>query len=390
MQKDFKRYCNAHGLRFNLTEGRARKYMIDEFGMKRYSDYENEMELRKRFNAGEIKNHNFSSTKVINNQEFSSDKIYGFPKNFKESVILEFLSADPTLAMSTHVLDFFSKNKFNNVYDLGCYNGLLISFLASVNPEKRFYGIDIEQEILQFSKEEFKEYNNLKFIGGDFLNINLSKEKKSDFIYSCAGFYLDNKFKDKYDTYEIRKDVNYKNALLGYKKLFKNIDVLTKPDSIFMPLLRIGNCEDFVAFVDAAASFNWLLLKDEFKDISWFDSNQSKRESIPHIALQKKTNKVDFLKNEFLLEAIDNVFTKDKPFKSRLLFDNIKKSKTILQSSNLESNEFKLYLETGNPDLEKQKFYAFIAFELGNVLYEEFDEVQELDRFMIESGFTNP
>ena len=85
MEKKFKKYCNNLGIRFNLSIERMIKSDKEIF-KDRFEQREIEENERAKFTDGENYHYVFLEKKIFNDQVYMSDKIYGYPIKFDETI----------------------------------------------------------------------------------------------------------------------------------------------------------------------------------------------------------------------------------------------------------------------------------------------------------------
>ena len=114
-------------------------------------------------------------------------------------------------------LSFFISEKCN-IYDLGCSTGTLIKKIDAYNSLKNmnFYGIDVEQNMINIAKKLKKCKNNITLKCSD---INKIKFKNSDLIIS---YYTIQFLKPKYRQTlinKIYKSLNWGGAFIYFEKV---------------------------------------------------------------------------------------------------------------------------------------------------------------------------
>ena len=164
-KKKYKRYCNENYLRFNLDNDRTWQLFIKEFGEER-TDKLNQLFADR-----------FDNPKKGNP--------YSFCENFKESSCLMYFQSDFFYENSIKLLETVESLKPQKTLELGCYNGILLNYLAKLYTGEKFVGIDVEEKIIGFANERFKR-NNLDFITLDYKDI-AKLNNKFDFIFSLFG-----------------------------------------------------------------------------------------------------------------------------------------------------------------------------------------------------------
>jgi len=87
-------------------------------------------------------------------------------------------------------IDLLNLDKSKNVLEIGCGTGRITKKI--VNNFSYYTGIDISKKTVFVAKEHFKNYDNISFIHGDFINYDFNNTY--DVIFSTLTFMH---FKDK-------------------------------------------------------------------------------------------------------------------------------------------------------------------------------------------------
>ena len=384
MEKKFKKYCNNLGIRFNLSIKRMIKRDKEIF-KDRFEQREIEQNERYKFTNGEKHHHDFLEKKIFNDQSYMSDKIYGYPIKFDETI--SSIHPDPFLASSLEVIRQIEIFKPKKVLDLGCYNAILLSFLAQEYPEIKFFGIDREKQILSFIQDKFN-LPNLSLIGADFEDIKIVNSNECDFIYSCFGFQVEGE-PNSYNNPGIRKNNIYEYNKKEFKKFFAFANTQSSLDAIFIPIIRIGHFDKYVAFTDAASEEGWALNVDKTKRINFFDTAYDSQESIPISLFHKDKNPLINL--SILLELAEKKlsYSLDYDF-AKYKFENLGKEKKLLEKKNFVSPEgYKISLELGHPNAAENSFYCFISYDHGAAAFKESSSFDEIQSWLKDYGFGN-
>ena len=261
-KKKYKRYCNENYLRFNLDNDRTWQLFIKEFGEER-TDKLNQLFADR-----------FDNPKKGNP--------YSFCENFKESSCLMYFQSDFFYENSIKLLETVESLKPQKTLGLGCYNGILLNYLAKLYTGEKFVGIDVEEKIIGFANERFKR-NNLDFITLDYKDI-AKLNNKFDFIFSLFG--IETIPSDiKFDTYKIRNNKNYLAKYKYFDNFFRLIKSVVEDNANFLPLIRITGLNSLLAFLDAGKKNNWSL-KDNKIDFVKSGNFHKMNERIPSFLLQ--------------------------------------------------------------------------------------------------------
>jgi len=385
MSDNFKKYCNSIGMRFNLNINRLRT-REKEILKDRFDEFDKEQIERSKVTNGEKFSHEYFEKKIFNGIEYMSDKTYGYPINYEESIL--FMHPDRFFASSSEIIKQIEDLKPKKVLDLGCYNAVLLSFLAQEFPAIQFFGIDREREILSFAQKKFN-LSNLHLIGADYENTKDIKSYDCDLIYSCFGYHVDNKF-EKYDKPFIRDNLIYNQLKKEYKKFFEFVNTQCSPNTVFIPIISIGTFEDYVAFIDAATENNWNLNFDKTKRLKWFDNAYDATEQTAVSILTKGNEGLKNLSN--LIELVENkqLFNLDRAL-AKYNYENLNKDKIILDSKDITSQDgYNYYLELGHPNASKSSFYCFNYWKTGGAAYfKESDNFEDIEVFLKKIGFSN-
>ena len=260
-KKKYKKYCNENYLRFNLDNDRTLQHFIKEFGEERTNKL----------------NH------LLNDSDNS--KSYNFCENFRESSCLMYFQSDFFYENSIKLLETVESLKPRKTLELGCYNGILLNYLAELYTGEKFIGIAVEEKIVGFANERFKR-DNLDFITLNYKDIS-KLNNKFDFIFSLFGIEtIPNGIK--FDTYKIRNNKNYLAKYKYFDNFFRLLKPVVEDNTNFLPLIRITGLNSLLAFLDAGKKNNWSLKGNK---IDFVKSGNIHRmnERIPSFLLQYNT-----------------------------------------------------------------------------------------------------
>ena len=141
-------------------------------------------------------------------------------------------------------IDLLNLDKSKNVLEIGCGTGRITKKI--VNNFSYYTGIDISKKTVFVAKEHFKNYDNISFINGDFINYDFNNTY--DVIFSTLTFMH---FKDKKKvlvkafnllncngTFVLSIDKNNQNLIdTGYSKIKVFPD---NPEKISRILTTVG------------------------------------------------------------------------------------------------------------------------------------------------------
>lgn len=69
------------------------------------------------------------------------------------------------------VNEIINQNNYKNILELGCGMGFNTQYLAEINPDKHFTGIDLTPNNITIARNKCKALNNVQFKQGDFDNL---------------------------------------------------------------------------------------------------------------------------------------------------------------------------------------------------------------------------
>ena len=350
-KKKYKRYCNENYLRFNLDNDRTWQLFIKEFGEERTNKL----------------NH------LLNDSDNS--KSYNFCENFRESSCLMYFQSDFFYENSIKLLETVESLKPRKTLELGCYNGILLNYLAELYTTEKFVGIDVQEKIVGFAKEKFKR-SNLDFIALDYKDI-FTLNNKFDFIFTLFGVESIPRG-IKYDTYKIRNNKSYLAIHKYFDNFFKHLKPVVEDKSNFLPLIRIKDLEDLLAFLDAGKKNNWSL-KDNKIDFVKSGNIHRMNERIPSFLLQYNTEE-----NSEEMD-LDNFFEITKEYrdedelrhvysyqKNKSKFTEIIKEDSIYYEDDGNTMRYEIYKNLGI-------FMMFLWSTNGFSIYREFDNKNDLE-----------
>ena len=351
-KKKYKKYCNENYLRFNLDNKRTLKHFINEFGEERTDKL----------------NH------LLNDSDNS--KSYNFCENFKESSCVMYSQSDLFYENSIKLLEVIESLKPHKTLELGCYNGILLNYLAELYVDESFVGIDAEEKIVLFANEQFKQ-NNLDLITLDYKNMSTLKNR-FDFIFTLLGIE-DIPGDIKFDTYKIRNNKNYLAIHEYFNIFFELLKPVIEDKTIFLPLIRIQNLSSLLAFLDAAKKNNWSL-KDNKVDYVKSENTHRIDEQIPSFLLQYSTkenteekidldNFIEITKEYRPEDDLRDIYNYQK---NRSKFNNIIKEDNIYYEGDGNTLSYKIYNNLGI-------YMMFFWSTNGFSVYEEFDNKNDLE-----------
>ena len=355
-RKKYKKYCNENYLRFKLDNDRMWQLFFKEFGEKRAEK--------------------LNQLLVDRYDNLESGNPYSFCENFKETSILMYFQSDFFYENSIKLLETIEILKPHKTLELGCYNGILLNYLAESYASENFIGIDAEEKIISFANEKFKQ-SNLNFVTLNYKDLSALKNK-FDFIFTLFGIEnIPNNIK--FDTYEIRNNKNY----LAKHEYFDNFFELLKPaiedNANFLPLIRIANLNSLLAFLDAAKKNNWSL-RDNKIDYVKSGNVHRKDERIPSFLLQYSTkeniekkidldNFIEITKEYRDEDDLREVYNYQK---NKSKFNDIIKEDSIYYEDDQNTLYYKIYKRLGI-------YMMFLWATNGLSHYQEYQELEKLE-----------
>ena len=355
-KKKYKKYCNENYLRFNLDDDRTWQLIIKDFGEERAS------KLHQLF--------------VDKDNSPKNGNPYYFCENFRESSCLMYFQSDFFYENSIKLLETVESLKPRETLELGCYNGILLNYLAELYAGEKFVGIDVEEKIVGFANERFKR-DNLDFITLDYKDIS-KLNNKFDFIFSLLGIEtIPNGIK--FDTYKIRNNKNYLAKYKYFDNFFRLLKPVVEDNTNFLPLIRITGLNSLLAFLDAGKKNNWSL-KDNKIDFVKSGNIHRMNEKIPSFLLQYNSEG-----NADEEIDLDNFFEITKEYRDEDNLRNIynyQENKTKFTDKIKEDSIY--YEDDGNTmryEIYKNLgiFMMFLWSTNGFSIYREFDNKNDLD-----------
>jgi 2-polyprenyl-3-methyl-5-hydroxy-6-metoxy-1,4-benzoquinol methylase len=352
----YKKYCNENYIRFNLDDKQIWKQFDKEFGQNRTDELSNIFKERYE-----------NPDKKINP--------YKFCKNFRETSVLMYFQSDFFLENSIRILEKLEEIKPRKILELGCYNGILLNYIADNHPEQSFMGIDQENQIIEFAKQRFKK-NNLNYFPLEYKNLS-KLNNKYDFIFTLFGIEdIPNKIK--FDTYKIRNNKNYFSKYDFFNIFFQNLDPVIEEGTILLPLIRIPNLNCLLAFLDASVNNHWMLKGDKINYVESRNFN-GEIERIPSFLLEynlanKTNNKINLdlffkITNEYRKEdELINIFNYEN---NKSKFNDLLKEDKIFYEDDQNTLYYKIYKKLGI-------YIMFLWATNGLSHYQEFQNLEKL------------
>ena len=287
-----------------------------------------------------------------------------------------YFQSDFFLENSIKVLDILEEIKPRKTLELGCYNGILLNYIADNYPDQNFTGIDIENKIIEFAKQRFKK-NNLNYFPLEYKNLSNLKDKY-DFIFTLFGVE-DIPSKIKFDTYKIRNNKNYLSKYDFFNLFFENLKSIREEGTIFFPLIRITDLNCLLAFLDASVNNQWILKDDKINYVKSrnFDNEM---ESIPSFLLKynsvnKINEKIDLdyffkITNEYRKK--DNLIDIFNYEKNKSKFNDLLKKDEIYYEDDQNTLYYEIYRKLGT-------YMMFLWATNGLTNYQEYDNLEKLE-----------
>ena len=356
-RKKYKKYCNENYIRFNLNDGQIWKKFDVEFGEKRTDELSNLFKERYE-----------NPDKKLNP--------YKFCKDFRETSVLMYFQSDFFLENSIKALKNIEEIKPSKILELGCYNGILLNYMAENYPNQNFTGIDKESQIIEFAKQKFKK-NNLNYFPFEYRNL-FKLNNTYDFIFTLFGIE-EIPSMIKFDTYKIRNNKNYFSKYNFFNLFFKDLNLVREEGAIFSPLIRIPNLNCLLSFLDAAANNQWKLKNNKI-DFIEARNHHNEIERIPSFLLEynsenKKNNKIDL---DFFFKISSDYRKEDELIdifnyeKNRSNFNDLLKEDKIFYKDDQNTLHYKIYKRLGT-------YMMFLWDTNGLSNYQEYQNLEKLE-----------
>ena len=300
MNKNFKKlksYLNENGLRFNLNEQRIWKYIEEIFEENRAQE------------LSDI----FDETYIEEGKAKDVNRKYRFCKSFEEATTLMYFQSDWFLKNSNIILEDILKKKPTSVLELGCYTGIFLNYLSTIENISST-GVDLEENLISFGNEKFNN-NKLKLVNLDYKNLDKLNIK---FDYIFTNFGLENIPDPKFDNYKTRENQNYITRLKYFNEFFSYLNAVSSNKTEFLCIARIPTLECILAIVDASHKNGWTWLSSDFE---YIEHNSEIIPKLKFVKIQTSLIDVSFFIKE-LLKFKDkkdnelyqiNIFEKEKP-----------------------------------------------------------------------------
>jgi len=362
---ELKKYLNSHGLRFNLNEKRIWKFVEEVFGEKKAIKLSDIMD--ERYKKSETPYSHRSGN-------YNTDGLYKFCNNFEEATTLMHFQSDWFLKNSEVILEEIIKIKPKKLLELGCYTGIFSNYIAEQFSEMMVTGIDRENNLIQYGKTKFNS-NNLKLLNLDYKDLK-NLDMKFDFIFTNFG--IENIPNISSNTYQIRKNEDYKNKINFFCEFFDNLNKVSEENAIFSCVIRIHNLSVLLPFIDASQLNGWKWLYNRMDIIT------ENSEIIPHLVFKK--NQSDKINLDKFLDIVKSYRKEDELFYIRNYEIN-KKNLTKIANSKLffEKTKDTLYYEINSIN---NKYNLFMWSTLGFARYKDFQSLEDLESYFFEeTGF---
>lgn len=168
---------------------------------------------------------------------------------------------------SEYILEKFTFNGHENVLDLGCGEGKISAYLASLIPKGKVTGVDLSPQMLAFAEENFplSKHHNLNFQEGNACFLNFSNQ--FDIVFSFTA---------------LQWAENHEKALRSIRNALKPSGTVAISMPMGFPLSMQQVIDEMTAqskwrdyYKDFSSGFNFVTL-EEYKDLLFkvgFDIN---------------------------------------------------------------------------------------------------------------------
>lgn len=189
----------------------------------------------------------------------------------------------------------FGESYSDNVLEASCGNGLLLCFIASINPEKHFTGIDFEEEKIA-AANAFKEalsLTNVDFLVSDFTDLG----RQFDTVLLFDTF--DENVQAERDKYRFKKfNVQVEEFAADYSGYAYALCELTAPSGNLCALEHIDQGTELLGMLNSFNEYGMTFLDKNFGDMEYVDQSSQSKVSYTAFELKKEP------------EPAENVFTK--------------------------------------------------------------------------------
>lgn len=250
-------------------------------------------------------------------------------QNLKLSIDFSRYSTD----LYRRYFDWFIENKEvfspKRILEIGCDNGIVTCFFASLFPEAEVIGIDINPNGIKCAKELAAKLNldNIEFKVVDINTINQHITKGSvDLLISVRSLHEMIEYRKPKQYWMLSEIVDYLKDKVCQKVICSLRDLINPEYGIYVSWERIGDVADLTYMIEefklAGLVFQW----EQSDRISFYEVGD--KQSMPILILKSGPNTHDTLKSiyEFHLQNVDltpTVFTKYQDIEAEYIFNQV-------------------------------------------------------------------
>lgn len=189
----------------------------------------------------------------------------------------------------------FGTDYSDNVLEASCGNGLLLCFLAHINPEKHFTGIDFEEDLIAAANSFKAELGleNVDFLVSDFTDL----DRQFDTVLLFDTF--DENVQAEREKYRFKKfDVQVNEFAADYSGYAYALAQLTAPSGKIHALEHIDQGTELLGMLNSFNEYGMTFIDKNFGDMEYVDQASQSKVSYTAFELKKEP------------EPAENVFTK--------------------------------------------------------------------------------
>jgi hypothetical protein len=190
----------------------------------------------------------------------SIEAIYQQMETLEEANVLMSHQAEATLKVGAALYDASRRCPFAamQVCDLGCYTGGFTSWFAERHPDSRIVGVDRQEHLLALASKA-TDLGNLTYRFWDY-TYPPTASGEFDLLFSCFGIDIEGLRRSLHhslDPYNRRSGEAYQEVRRRVEAVLVNWRAAAKTDARLFASLRIGDYDNCLAVVDAAAAAGW-------------------------------------------------------------------------------------------------------------------------------------
>lgn len=213
-------------------------------------------------------------------------------------------------------LAWFADQNFpapQSLLDIGCDNGVLTCFYASLFPHARIVGVDRSQQGIERARELATKLriSNAAFLVGDIAGVvDMFATEQFEYIVATSVFReaLDIQFPE--IRYLSIADVDFPSLIASQQTVVNEVMTGLQPDGVLVSMERLPNIIEYGSWVEALSQAGLAILWDRAYGLS-FLNHENEKETLCILVCQRTARSNPVVRNDvlgaFVRDELDSV-----------------------------------------------------------------------------------